>query len=93
MKGNKFLIDKQEFFDKHVYKDKTVNIYDYYDFKSVFISDSFVLTAIPKETLFDEEDYYNISTFVVMELTFKILILLEHILTEKGLLILMKKVL
>ncbi|WP_419777752.1 hypothetical protein [Malaciobacter marinus] len=87
MKGNKFLIDKQEHFDKHAYKDKIVNIYDYYDFKSVFISNSFVLTAIPKETLFNEEDYYNLSTFVVMELTFKILILLEHILTEKGLLI------
>lgn len=87
MEKNKLLIDEQEHIDKNIYKGKKVDIYDYYDFKSVFISDSFVLTAIPKENLFNEEDYYNLSTFIVMELTFKILILLEHILIEKGLLL------
>lgn len=85
MKGSKYLIEGQEQLDKFFYKDKEHNIYDYYDVKTVFISDSFVLTAIPKENLFDEEDYYYFSTFIIMELTFKIFILLEYILKEKGL--------
>jgi len=87
MKINKSLIDWQENIDIKFYSDKNINIYDYYDFKSVFISDSFVLTAIPKETKFNEENYYHFSTQIIMELTFKILILIEHILTEKGLLL------
>jgi len=85
MKGSKYLIEGQEQQDKLFYKDKEYDIYDYYEVKTVFISDSFVITVIPKENLFDEDDYYYFSTFIIMELTFKIFILLEYVLKEKGL--------
>jgi len=87
MKSNKLLIDLQEDIDKKFFIDKDVNIYKYYDFKSTFISDSFVITAIPKDKKFSEEKYYYYSTLVIMELTFKIFMFIENILVQKDLII------
>lgn len=87
MKSNKLLIDFQEDIDKKFFINKDVNIYEYYDFKSTFISDSFVITAIPKDNKFAEAKYYHYSTLIIMELTFKIFIFIENILEQKGLII------
>jgi hypothetical protein len=87
MKSNKLLIDFQEDIDKKFFINKDVNIYEYYDFKSTFISDSFVITAIPKDNKFAEKKYYHYSTLIIMELTFKIFMFIENILEQKGLII------
>ncbi len=85
MKNNKLIIELQESVDKDTYQNQNINIYDYYDFKSVFISDSLIITAIPTDKLFNEKEYYNFSTFIIMELTFKLLMLIEFVLKEKNL--------
>jgi len=87
MKSNKLLIEFQEDMDKDFFINKDFNIYEYYDFKSTFISDSFVITAIPKEKKFSDAKYYHYSTLIIMELTFKIFMFIENILEQKGLII------
>ena len=86
MKENKSLMESEEIMAKEIYTTKSFNIYEYYDFKSTFISDSFVITAIPKDKLCNDKEYYNYSTFAVMELSIKIFEVIENILAKKGLL-------
>lgn len=85
MKVNKSFIEFQDGMNKDFYSDKEINIYDLYEIKSVFISDSFVLTAIPKDKEFEDDEYYHLSSSIVMELTFQILYFIENILDEKEL--------
>ena len=87
MKETKKIVEIQDDIAEKIYKGMKFNLNDYYDFKSVFISDSFVLTAIPKEREFNDSEYYSYSTFVMMELTFRIIELIEFLLREEGLLI------
>lgn len=83
MKVNKSFIEFQDGMNKDFYSDKEMNIYDLYEMKSVFISDSFVLTAIPKDKEFEDDEYYHLSSSIVMELTFQIFAFIENILDEK----------
>ncbi len=82
MKVNKEFFTLQDGMNKDFYSDKEINIYDLYEIKSVFISDSFVLTAIPKDKEFEDDEYYSLSTSIVMELTFQILYFIENTLDE-----------
>jgi len=87
MKINKNFFEIQDGMNKDFYSDKEINIYDLYEIKSVFISDSFVLTAIPKDKEFEDNEYYSLSTSIVTELTFQILYFIENILDKKELII------
>ena len=87
MKENKSLIDFEDSMNKSFYSDKDINIYELYEIKSVFISDSFVLTSIPKDKEFREEDYYYLSSSIILELTFQMFYFIENILDKQGLII------
>jgi len=89
MSINKELIKVQDQMNKQFFSDKDINLYEYYDFKAVFISDSFVLSAIPKVQTqeFLDNDYYDLSAFTLIELTYQIFIFIENILKEKGLIV------
>ena len=87
MKYCKERIIEEEAIHKEFDSSGEFNFYDYYEIKFVFISDSFVLTAIPKKTEFNDYDYYNYSAYAIIELTQRIWSFIQHVLNEKGLVI------